>query len=97
MVVPLEEYDYFLPLTQPVTTWLITIAASTRLLLTKVGYQIAFSDFVYINTYKCVCIQNQIVFSLLQVFYMYTKGICFMEIALHSPRSQGHFVFPPSS
>ncbi|XP_064088544.1 uncharacterized protein LOC135202961 [Macrobrachium nipponense] len=39
MVVPLEEYDYFLPLTQPVTTWLITIAASTRLLITKHGLE----------------------------------------------------------
>ncbi|KAK7068675.1 hypothetical protein SK128_004707, partial [Halocaridina rubra] len=39
MVVPLDEYDYFLPLTQPVTTWLITIAASTRLLITKHGLE----------------------------------------------------------
>ncbi|XP_045607779.2 uncharacterized protein [Procambarus clarkii] len=37
MVVPLEEYKNFLPLTEMVTTWLVTIAASTRLLITKHG------------------------------------------------------------
>lgn len=37
MVVPLEEYKNFLPLSQMVTSWLVTIATTTRLLLTKHG------------------------------------------------------------
>lgn len=39
LVVPLEEYEYFLPLTNTVTTWLINIAATTRLLVTKYGLE----------------------------------------------------------
>lgn len=39
MVVPLEEYNNFLPLTQTVTSWLVTIAATTRLLITKHGLE----------------------------------------------------------
>ncbi|KAG7167347.1 Guanine nucleotide exchange C9orf72-like [Homarus americanus] len=39
MVVPLEEYKNFLPLTDTVTTWLVTIAATTRLLTTKYGLE----------------------------------------------------------
>lgn len=39
LVVPLEEYEYFLPLTNTVTTWLISIAATTRLLITKYGLE----------------------------------------------------------
>ncbi|KAK8387567.1 hypothetical protein O3P69_018245 [Scylla paramamosain] len=37
MVVPLEEYNNFLPLSQMVIRWLVTIATTTRLLLTKHG------------------------------------------------------------
>nr|XP_053631440.1 uncharacterized protein LOC128687892 [Cherax quadricarinatus]XP_053631441.1 uncharacterized protein LOC128687892 [Cherax quadricarinatus]XP_053631442.1 uncharacterized protein LOC128687892 [Cherax quadricarinatus]XP_053631443.1 uncharacterized protein LOC128687892 [Cherax quadricarinatus] len=39
MVVPLEEYKNFLPLKEMVTTWLVTIAATTRLLITKHGLE----------------------------------------------------------
>ncbi|KAK3892947.1 hypothetical protein Pcinc_003215 [Petrolisthes cinctipes] len=39
MVVPVEEYNTFLPLCQTVTSWLLNIAATARLLLTKHGLE----------------------------------------------------------